>query len=106
MATQHIPAVGSHVILAGGKKSGTVSSLMAADGGESVTGFVVHFGWRKRKAKVVPIADVKWVNDDSVVLTLSRKQFASLADWAPPASSGAAETNPAAASAARKPAHS
>lgn len=106
MATQHIPAVGSHVILSGGKKSGSVTSLVTAEHGETVAGFVVHYGWRKRKAKVVPISGVKWVNENSVVLELSRKQFDALNDWvAPTTSSDQTAGSGASGTAAQNPVH-
>ncbi len=83
MAAQHVPAVGNHVLISGGKKAGTVTSLITASQRDTISAFVVHYGWRKRKAKVVPIEDVKWVNTNSVILTLSSKQFDELADWTP-----------------------
>ncbi len=107
MAENHVPVVGSHVIISGGKKAGSVTSLITASDRVTVSGFVVHYGWRKRKAKVVPIEDVKWVNPDNVVLTLSRHQFDKLADWTSTSDSDAPMAEPASNSGvpAGKPAH-
>jgi 7-cyano-7-deazaguanine synthase in queuosine biosynthesis len=85
LAELHIPSVGSHVRFSGGKNSGTVTRLIMADDSDRVVSFIVHYGWRSQKAKMVPIENVKWVNADNVVLTLSRKQFDALDEWTGPA---------------------
>lgn len=106
MAAQHVPSVGSHVIVSGGKKAGTVTSLITEGRGDVVSGFVVHYGWRGRKAKIVPIEDVKWVNPDNVVLTLSRKQFDHLANWTPSSTQEQVTgAGPTGGTAANEPAH-
>ena len=81
MAEQHIPSVGSHVRFSGGKHTGTVTTLVAADGSDQVVAFIVQYGWRNKNAKRIPIENVKWVNTDNVILTLSRKQFDALDEW-------------------------
>ncbi|HEX3724111.1 MAG TPA: hypothetical protein VHV31_15090 [Nitrolancea sp.] len=81
MAEQHIPSVGSHVRFSGGKHTGTVTTLVTAEDSDRVVAFSVHYGWRNKNAKLVPIENVKWVNSDNVILTLSRKQFDALNEW-------------------------
>lgn len=81
MATQSVPAIGSDVILSGGKKTGKVTSLISDGLDDAVSGFVVHYGWRKNKAKFVPLGDVKWVNPNNVIVNLSRRQFSELSNW-------------------------
>jgi uncharacterized protein YrrD len=81
MAEQHIPSVGSHVRFSGGKNSGTVSQLVTGPDSDQVVAFIVNYGWRNKNAKRIPIENVKWVNSDNVVLTISRKQFDALTDW-------------------------
>lgn len=85
MAEQHVPSVGSQVRFSGGKKSGTITNLVTEDGSEQVVGFIVHYGWRGHHAKLIPMTEVKWINDDSVVLELSRRQFDKLSEWSGPA---------------------
>jgi len=85
MADLHVPSVGSHVRFSDGKKSGTITNLVTADGSEQVVGFIVHYGWRGHHAKLIPMSDVKWVNDDNVVLELSLRQFDKLSEWRGPA---------------------
>lgn len=108
MAAPHVPAIGSHVLISGGKKAGTVTSLITAGQRDTVSAFVVHYGWRKRKAKLVPIEHVKWVNANNVILNLSSKQFDELSDWAPArqSSSSVAESGASGATTAESPAHS
>jgi uncharacterized protein YrrD len=85
MAELLVPTVGSRVRFTGGKKSGTITNLVTADGSEQVVGFIVHYGWRGHHAKLIPMSDVKWVNADNVVLELSRRQFDKLSEWSGPA---------------------
>ncbi|HVB64079.1 MAG TPA: hypothetical protein VNE17_05060 [Nitrolancea sp.] len=85
MAELHIPSVGSHVRFAGGKHTGTVTTLVMAHDSDRVVSFIVHYGWRSRKAKMIPVERVKWVNADNVVLSISRKQFDALDEWTGPA---------------------
>ncbi|HEX7104168.1 MAG TPA: PRC-barrel domain-containing protein [Nitrolancea sp.] len=84
MAELRVPSVGNHVRSSDGKKSGTVTNLVTADGSDQVVGFIVHYGWRGHHAKLIPMSDVKWVNDDNVVLELSLRQFDKLSEWTGP----------------------
>lgn len=102
MATQQVPAIGSDVILSGGKKTGKVTSLISDGRDNMVSGFVVHYGWRKKKAKFVPMGDVKWVNSNNVIVDLSRRQFDGLSDW----TVGGSSETPAAGDVVHSPAHS
>jgi hypothetical protein len=84
MADLRVPSVGNHLRFSDGKKSGTITNLVTADGSEQVVGFIVHYGWRGHHAKLIPMSEVKWVNEDNVVLELSLRQFDKLSDWTGP----------------------
>jgi len=105
LAELHIPSVGSHVRFAGGKHTGTVTTLVMAHDSDRVASFIVHYGWRSRKAKMIPIESVKWVNADNVVLTISRKQFDALDEWTGPNYTEGGETSARGNTAVERPAH-
>ncbi len=93
MSSPHVPSIGDRVIISGGKKVGSVERLVIDDDGE-VTGFVIRYGWRGKKAKVALLTSVKWCNTGSVVLDLSRHHFDDLVDWVPPVTANERQSAP------------
>lgn len=64
---------GMEVESSDGHKVGTVHSVRTDEASENVTGFVVKHGFLLTHDTEVPISDVKDVDDDRVVLRLSRE---------------------------------
>ena len=83
MASQQVPTVGSRVLVSGGKKVGTVKSLVTSSDGQQVVALAVEHGLVRRKVTQVAMSAVKWVNPGNVVLAISAAQFEAAASVEP-----------------------
>ena len=81
MAERHIPAIGNQVLVSGKKKVGMVSALLTDGQVQEPTAFVVKYGLLHKKTKRIPLAQIKWINAENVVLELTDRQFAALPEW-------------------------